>query len=197
MSSYAGRLGDWSPWGADCISAEYSLDPMAQRLAATEAWPHERRAVVGKNSRTCAAKADMTSPQQRAAGLRFGDRRVHALMQTLLLFALSPTGFRHRDVRAQTGQLLGRRPHDYSAGQMTYDLRRLRLHGVIERIPGRHRYRITPLGAQTAMLYTRLYARGLRPVASLPTTGSACGPRVLEQLDHALTKFLKEAQLVA
>jgi hypothetical protein len=135
--------------------------------------------------------------QQRAAGLRFGDRRVHALMQTLLLFALSPTGFRHHDVRAHTGQLLGRRPDDYSAGQMTYDLRRLRLHGVIERIPRRHRYRITPLGAQIAMLYTRLYARGLRPVASLPTTGSACGPRVLEQLDHALTKFLQEAQLVA
>jgi hypothetical protein len=135
--------------------------------------------------------------QQRAAGLRFGDRRVHALMHTLLLFALSPTGFRHRDVRAQTAQLLGRRPDDYSGGQMTYDLRRLRLHGVIERIPRRHRYRITPLGAQMAMLYTRLYARGLRPVASLPTTGSACGPRVLERLDAALTKFLQEAQLVA
>jgi hypothetical protein len=37
---------------------------------------------------------------QRAAGLRFGDRRVLALMHTLCLFALSPTGFRHRDVRA-------------------------------------------------------------------------------------------------
>jgi len=135
--------------------------------------------------------------QQRAAGLRFGDRRVHALMQTLSLFALSPTGFRHRDVRAQTAQLLGRRPDAYSAGQMTYDLRRLRLHGLIERIPRRHRYRITPGGAQLAMLYTRLYARGLRPVASLPTSGSARGPQVLEHLDAALTKFLQEAQLVA
>src|SRR3990170_813117 len=33
---------------------------------------------------------------QRAAGLRFGDRRVLALMQSLCLFALSPSGFRHR-----------------------------------------------------------------------------------------------------
>ena len=35
---------------------------------------------------------------QSAPGLRFGDRRVLALMQSLCLFALSPTGFRHRDV---------------------------------------------------------------------------------------------------
>jgi hypothetical protein len=63
---------------------------------------------------------------QRAAGLRFGDRRVHALLHTLCLLALLPTGFRHRDVRAQVGQLLGRDPDGYTTGQMTYDLRRLR-----------------------------------------------------------------------
>src|SRR5438128_560866 len=135
--------------------------------------------------------------QQRAAGLRFGDRRVHALMQTLCLFALSPTGFRHRDVRASTAQLLGRGPDAYAAGQMTYDLRRLRLHGLIERVPRRHRYRITTLGAQMAMLYVRLYARGVRPAASLPTSGSRRGSLTLERLDAALTKFLQEAQLVA
>ena len=44
---------------------------------------------------------------QRAAGLRFGDRRVLALMQSLCLFALSPAGFRHRDVRTHLAQLRG------------------------------------------------------------------------------------------
>ena len=37
---------------------------------------------------------------------------------------------------------------------MTYDLRRLRLHGLIERIPHTHRYRPTPLGWRTAWFYT-------------------------------------------
>ena len=134
---------------------------------------------------------------QRAAGLRFGDRRVLALMQTLSLFALSPTGFRHRDVRAAVAQLLGRDPHTYAAGQMTYDLRRLRLHALIERVPDSHRYRITERGARIAMLYVRLHARGFRPIASLPTTGSAPGPRAFEQLNAAMTKFLQEARLVA
>jgi hypothetical protein len=134
---------------------------------------------------------------QHASGLRFGDRRVLALMQTLCLFALSPTGFRHRDVRAHVAQLLGRDPDAYAAGPMTYDLRRLRLHGLIERVPRSHRYRITPLGAQTAMFYVRLYARALRPAASLPASGSRRGQHAFARLDAALANFLQEVQLVA
>ncbi len=134
--------------------------------------------------------------RQRASGLRFGDRRVLALMQTLCLFALHPTGFRHRDVRDRIAQLLGHDRH-YAAGQTTYDLRRLRLHGLIQRVPRSHRYRITSLGAHMAMLYVRLWARGLRPAASVPTSGSARGPKTLERLDAALTHFLQEALLVA
>jgi hypothetical protein len=133
----------------------------------------------------------------RAAALRFGDRRVLALMQTLCLFALNPTGFRHRDVRAHVAQLLGRAPDQYATGQMTYDLRRLRLHGLIERVPQSHRYRITSRGAQLAILYVRVYARGFRPPASLPSSGTRRGPAAFERLDAALTKFLEEVRLVA
>jgi hypothetical protein len=109
---------------------------------------------------------------QRAAALHLGDRRVLALMQTLCLFALSPTGFRHRDVRAPIAQLLGRSLDQYAAGQMTYDLRRLRLHGLID-------------------------ARGFRPAASLPTSGTRRGAHVMERLDAALTAFLQAVRLVA
>ncbi|MCA1587066.1 MAG: hypothetical protein LC791_20620 [Acidobacteria bacterium] len=134
---------------------------------------------------------------QRAAALRLGDRRVLALMQTLCLFALHPKGFRHRDVRSAVAQLLGRPCDDYGPGQMTYDLRRLRLHELIERVPRTHRYRITESGARLAVLYLRIYARGFRPAASLPTTGSRRGSQALERLDAALTTFLQEVRLVA
>ena len=46
---------------------------------------------------------------------------------------------------------------------MTYDLRRLRLHGRIERIPRPHRYRPTETGLRTALFFTRTHARLLRP----------------------------------
>lgn len=134
---------------------------------------------------------------QRAAALRLGDRRVLALMHTLCLFALNPTGFRQREVRRHVAQLLGRTPDQYTSGHMTYDLRRLRFHGLIERLPRSHRYRITERGARLAVLYVRIYARGFRPAASLPVAGTARGPRVLERLDAALTTFLQEVRLVA
>src|SRR5207245_9707641 len=105
-----------------------------------------------------------------------------------------PTGFRHRDVRPPLAQFLGRAPDQYAPGQMTYDRRRLRFHGLIDRVPHTHRYRITELGARMAVLYVRVYARGFRPAASLPTAGTRRGAPTLERLDAALTKFLQEVR---
>jgi hypothetical protein len=48
---------------------------------------------------------------------------------------------------------------DYTAAQMTYDLRRLRLKGLIFRPPKTHRYFLTPYGWKVARLFTRLEAR--------------------------------------
>ena len=73
-----------------------------------------------------------TNTGQRIAGLRLGDRRAHALLQALLVFRLLiPTGFHNRDLRALLAGLLGRPPAEISAGQVSYDLRRLRVHGLI------------------------------------------------------------------
>ena len=57
----------------------------------------------------------------------------------------------------------GKRPDDMTPGQMTYHLRRLRLHGLIERMPKTHRYRVTRQGWRTALFCTRTYNRILRP----------------------------------
>jgi DNA-binding PadR family transcriptional regulator len=54
--------------------------------------------------------------------------------------------------------LLGLRPCEIGPGRMSYELRRLRLHGLIERVPKTHRYRLTNLGLQTALFYTRVLA---------------------------------------
>jgi len=46
---------------------------------------------------------------------------------------------------------------------MTYHLRRLRVHGLIERIPHSHRYRLTSFGLRVALFFTRAYDHLLRP----------------------------------
>lgn len=46
---------------------------------------------------------------------------------------------------------------------MTYHLRRLRLHGMIERVAKTHRYRVTDAGWRIMLFCTRWYNRVLRP----------------------------------
>ncbi len=57
-------------------------------------------------------------------------------------------------MRQGMAQALGVGTDGYVRGCMTYDLRRLRLHCLIERIPYTHRYRITDLGKRVARLFT-------------------------------------------
>ena len=64
---------------------------------------------------------------------------------------------------------------------MSYDLRRLRAHGLITRIPRSHRYRLTETGLHHAMLLTHIQTRLLLPgLAQLtdpdPPAPSPCAP---------------------
>jgi hypothetical protein len=135
---------------------------------------------------------------QRVSALRFGDPRVMALLQAITAFAHLPRGFRNRDLRPQVEALFGR---SYSTAQMTYDLRRLRLKGLIHRIPKTHRYTATSYGLKVAFFYAKLYLRILRPnwAALLPDDDHLPRPlrTVLEQLDHEIEKLYREAALVA
>ncbi len=104
----------------------------------------------------------LTSTGTRVPGLRFGDTRVHALLHALLIHRLLPNGFTNRDLRALLAPLLGTTIEDISAGKMTYDLRRLRVHGLIERVPHSRRYLLTDTGLADALLFTHAHDHLLR-----------------------------------
>jgi hypothetical protein len=133
----------------------------------------------------------LTNDGARAPGLKFGDPRVMALWVGLSLFTHLIQGFRNRDLRRHVAALLGAEAGSYSAAQMTYDLRRLRLKGLIYRPPRTHRYFLTPHGWKVARLMTRLEARVFRPAlaafeerpAALPPQLSAALQRVDTELD--------------
>jgi hypothetical protein len=99
---------------------------------------------------------------QRVAALRLADPNVQALWRALLLFELLPAGFSNRQLRTHLAQLLGVPVEQFTQGRMSYHLRRLRLHGIIERIPQSHRYRFTDFGLRTALFCTRAWARIFR-----------------------------------
>ena len=99
---------------------------------------------------------------QHVSALPFGQERVQALLTVLVLFCLQPEGFRNRQLRPLLAQLLGLSESQISPGRMSYDLRRLRLHRLIERVPKTQRYRLTAFGLKTALFYSRTYQRLLR-----------------------------------
>jgi hypothetical protein len=114
---------------------------------------------------------------RRTPALRFGDPRVMALTGALCQTLLAATGFTNKSLRALITGLLG---SDYRPGQMTYDLRRLRLAGLIRRLPHTNRYTLTGDGIRIAVAYTKIYNRLLIPLTA------ANQPQAPRELRHAL-----------
>ena len=83
-----------------------------------------------------------------------------AVLAAIVGFTHLLAGFDNPTLVRLVGTLLDR---PYTSRQATYDLHRLKRKGLITRIPGRHRYQVTPLGRRVAVLFTKAYARVLTP----------------------------------
>ena len=87
-----------------------------------------------------------------------------------------------------------------TAGQITYELRRLRLHGLIERVPHTNRYQVTSFGLPVAMFFTRTHNRVLRTGLShicdpVPLDSSLRGQ--FDKLEAVITDLVGQAGLAA
>jgi hypothetical protein len=138
---------------------------------------------------------------QRVPALRFTDPRVQALLSALVVFRLLPAGFAAAEFRQHGAPLLGLTPATFPTGRVTYDLRRLRLHGLIARIPKTHRYHVTPFGLRLALFVTRVQARLFRPGRALLRPEAATDPSRLraafDRLEREIDMWCTEAKLVA
>jgi hypothetical protein len=139
--------------------------------------------------------------RQRASGLRFADQRVHGLLHALILFRQLAQGFRAADLRRHLAALSGADETSISQGAITYQLRRLCLHGLIERISGSFRYQVTDFGFRVALFFTRTYNRILRPgiAVALPALRAVTTPlqRAFNALTTQIDATIKQAQLAA
>ena len=144
----------------------------------------------------------VTSPAgTRTAGMPITSSRVQALLAALCVFRLLPNGFTNRDLRTHLAPLLGLTPEAMTSGQITYDLRRLRIHGLIFRIPHSFRYQVTPTGLRQALFLTRLTQRFLIPGLAQLTDPSPPAPSRLRAAarayDAALDDLTRHAGLAA
>ncbi|WP_220040802.1 hypothetical protein [Streptomyces sp. NTH33] len=126
------------------------------------------------------ARPAVDAEGRRMPALRFSDPRVMALTGALCQTLLVATGFTNKNLRVLIAGLLG---GDYRPGQMTYDLRRLRLAGLICRLPHSNRYQLTSDGIRIAVFYTKIYNRLLTPLTA------ADQPQAPPELRQALRTF--------
>jgi len=116
-----------------------------------------------------------------------------ALAGALCATLLAATGITNKSLRALMTGLLHA---SYTPGQMTYDLRRLRLAGLIRRIEHANRYVLTPDGVKMAVFYTKLHNRLLRPLlaADQPQAPPALR-QALRAIDQHIDDYIARARL--
>jgi len=139
---------------------------------------------------------------QRAPGLRWGDPRVMALLSALSGFVFAPEGMTNKRLRERVAALHDPGACGYGASRMSYDLRRLRLKGIVARVPKSHRYVLTPSGRRIALHFSKVHARVLRPVLhrldpSLPDDVPDELRRTWNLWERALDSALSEAKMAA
>jgi len=148
-----------------------------------------------------AINSPVAAGRQRASGLRFADVRVHSLLHAIVLFRQLAEGFRASDLRRHLAGLSGTDPEKISQGAITYHLRRLRLHGFIERLPNSFRYRVSDFGFRAALFFTRIYNRVLRPglAAALPGLRAIDTPLkgAFNKIDARLNEWVNQATLAS
>jgi len=153
-----------------------------------------------------AALAALTGPVitqagTRIPGMRFTDPRVRALLSVCCALPLLPAGFTNRVLRHHLAPLLGLSPEVMTSGQISYDLRRLRAHGIIERIPHSHSYQVTPAGLTHALFLTHLAQRFLIPgLAQITGPGPPADSRLRKAArayQAAITDLAQQAHLAA
>ena len=139
----------------------------------------------------------VTEDGEKAPALKFGQPRVMALFLALTLFQHLIDGFHNRDLRQLVADLLGVTASEYTTSQMTYDLRRLRLKGMIFRPPRTNRYFVTPYGWKVARLFSRLESRVFRPAIAMFTANDAVLPfplrRSLDSVDRQPDRLIDVA----
>jgi hypothetical protein len=135
-----------------------------------------------------------------APGLRFGEPRTMALLACLCYYQHLFAGLTNRSLRALIAGLIP----GYSARQMTYDLRRLRRKGFIQRIPHSQRYQLTSEGRRLAVFLTKTYTRIVNPALAeldpaLPTEIARLAPLATawRAFERALEDKIKDAAIAA
>jgi hypothetical protein len=175
-----------------------NLPTLAARMAATNARYLDLQAELLASTVDAGDLARLSQPtrlgQRRIPGIKLHDDRVLRLLEA----PLHPGGFvADWTTREAHARILARHrlsEADYRLGQLRYDLTKLRVKGLVERLGTTRRYRLTAHGLKLGVLLVKLRTRLLGPLCSLaaepvavrPTRSPSAVQAAFHQVDAAL-----------
>ena len=102
----------------------------------------------------------------RIAGIKIHDTRMMRLMEVLLRGGTQLNGWRSADIHQAILTTFGLSASSYTLTQLRYDLRKMKAHGLLERIGRGYRYRLTEKGVKAALMFILFHKRVCGPLAN-------------------------------
>ena len=156
------------------------------------------------------AQPTLTPTGKRIPGLKLDNPRQLALMHALVRFAQIPAAgtFSTAEIYPRTVAALGATTQRYSLASLRYDLSKLRIKGLVEKLPRSRRYRLSPQGYSICLIFLKLFERVYAPLsaarldpvpgdASLPPHKNTLLDRLYSRLNAALDRLLHASGLAS
>jgi hypothetical protein len=137
--------------------------------------------------------------KSKIAGIKLDQERMMRLLAVLLRRAGGGFGgWTAAEVRAAVLDTFALKPESYALSAVRYDLRKLRAHGLLERLPHTYRYRLTVKGQKVAVLMTLLRKRIYGPLSAstfhhrpaADATPDSRFERAYAKVDHAMEELI-------
>jgi len=119
----------------------------------------------------------------KIAGIKIHDTRMMRLMEVLLRGGTQLNGWRSADIHQAILTTFSLSAATYTLTQLRYDLRKMKAHGLLERIGRGYRYRLTEKGVKAALMFILFHKR-------------VCGPLANSLFHHRPDETLKPASKV-
>src|SRR6266403_139305 len=153
-------------------------------------------------------KPTLTPTGKRVPGLKLDNPRQLALMHALVRFAQIPAArtFSTAEIYPHAVAALGSTTEQYSLASLRYDLSKLRVKGLVEKLPRSRRYHLLAEGYSVCLIFLKLFERvyapltaaRLRPVpgdAALPPRKHSLLDRLYQRFNAALDRLLHAVSL--
>jgi hypothetical protein len=114
------------------------------------------------------SRPTVTSSGKRIPGLKLDSPRQLALMQALVRFCHLADGdsFTTRQIHLPVAEALGCSVDEYKLSSLRYDLSKLRVKGLVQKIPRSRRYKLLPTGYRLCVVFLKLFEKIYAPLTA-------------------------------